>query len=84
MDCTSEVDLCRANVIQAFPSIRVFRKGHDELNVGGHTVHEAYTGDRTKEALVAFAEGLLPSAGACVWKAVVNCAVVVTVTIFYL
>ena len=25
--------------------------------------HEAYTGDRTKEALVSFADALIPSAG---------------------
>lgn len=55
--------MCRENVIQAFPSIRVFRKGHDDVTVNGHTAHEAYMGDRTKEALVAFADSLVPSAG---------------------
>ena len=29
----------------------------------GHQDHEAYTGDRTKEALVGFADALVPSAG---------------------
>jgi hypothetical protein len=29
----------------------------------GQHEHESYTGDRTKEALVAFADSLVPSAG---------------------
>eukprot|EP00195_Chlamydomonas_chlamydogama_P000232 CAMPEP_0202921332 /NCGR_PEP_ID=MMETSP1392-20130828/77335_1 /ASSEMBLY_ACC=CAM_ASM_000868 /TAXON_ID=225041 /ORGANISM="Chlamydomonas chlamydogama, Strain SAG 11-48b" /LENGTH=565 /DNA_ID=CAMNT_0049614897 /DNA_START=237 /DNA_END=1936 /DNA_ORIENTATION=- len=63
VDCTTEVDLCRQHFIQGFPSIRVFRKGHDDIYIGGMHEHEAYTGDRTKEALVSFADNLVPSAG---------------------
>jgi thioredoxin-like negative regulator of GroEL len=63
VDCTAEVDLCRSHFIQGFPSIRVFRKGHDEINVMGRQGYELYTGDRTKEALVGFADALVPSAG---------------------
>mmetsp|Transcript_19130 Transcript_19130/g.32871 ORF Transcript_19130/g.32871 Transcript_19130/m.32871 type:complete len:478 (+) Transcript_19130:28-1461(+) len=66
MDCTAEVNLCREHFIQGFPSIRVFRKGHDDIYIGGAVQmhdHEAYTGDRTKEALVGFADSLVPSAG---------------------
>jgi hypothetical protein len=64
VDCTLEAELCRAHVIQAFPSIRVFRKAHDEVIVGAVRTHEAYKGDRTKDALVAFADALAPTAGA--------------------
>lgn len=63
VDCTAEVQLCRDHIITGFPSIRVFRKGSDELNVHGMRDHESYRGDRTKEALVAFADNLVPSAG---------------------
>uniref|UniRef100_A0A383W9Z7 Thioredoxin domain-containing protein n=1 Tax=Tetradesmus obliquus TaxID=3088 RepID=A0A383W9Z7_TETOB len=63
IDCTAEVDLCRSNFITAFPSIRVFRRAHDDIYINGQHEHEAYTGDRTKDALVAFADTLVPSAG---------------------
>ncbi|KAJ9521177.1 hypothetical protein QJQ45_022899, partial [Haematococcus lacustris] len=63
VDCTAEMEMCRQHFIQGFPSLRVFRKGHDEVTIGGMQDHEAYTGDRTKEALVAFADSLVPSAG---------------------
>eukprot|EP00197_Chlamydomonas_leiostraca_P009725 CAMPEP_0202865692 /NCGR_PEP_ID=MMETSP1391-20130828/6300_1 /ASSEMBLY_ACC=CAM_ASM_000867 /TAXON_ID=1034604 /ORGANISM="Chlamydomonas leiostraca, Strain SAG 11-49" /LENGTH=473 /DNA_ID=CAMNT_0049545559 /DNA_START=97 /DNA_END=1518 /DNA_ORIENTATION=- len=63
VDCTAEVELCRSHYIQGFPSLRVFRKGVDDVYIGGMHDHEAYNGDRTKEALVAFAEALIPSAG---------------------
>lgn len=63
VDCTVEVDLCRSHFIQGFPSLRVFRKGHDDITVGGVHGHEAYMGDRTLEALTAFADVLVPSAG---------------------
>ena len=35
IDCTAEMELCRQAFIQGFPSIRVFRKGHDDITVGG-------------------------------------------------
>jgi hypothetical protein len=37
IDCTAEADLCRTNFITAFPSIRVFRRAHDDIyvNVSG-------------------------------------------------
>lgn len=63
VDCTQEMDLCRSHFIQGFPSIRVFRKGHDDIVVMGHRDHEAYMGDRTLESLTAFADALVPSAG---------------------
>ena len=42
VDCTQEMNLCRSHHIEGFPTIRVFRNGHDEL--GGHE-HESYTGE---------------------------------------
>lgn len=63
VDCTAEMELCRQHYIQGFPSIRVFRKGHDDIYIGGMHEHESYMGDRTKEALVQFADNLVPSAG---------------------
>lgn len=45
MDCTQEMNLCRSHHIQGFPTIRVFRKGHDEVkNAHGQLEHESYTG----------------------------------------
>ena len=46
-----------------FPSIRVFRKGRDEITVHGMRDHESYRGDRTTQALLDFADSLVPSAG---------------------
>ncbi|KAK9919161.1 hypothetical protein WJX75_009797 [Coccomyxa subellipsoidea] len=63
VDCTGEVDLCREHQITGFPSIRVFRSGHDEVNVHGVKEHESYRGDRTQASLLAFADNLAPSAG---------------------
>jgi len=34
VDCTQEAGLCREHIIQGFPSIRVFRKGHDDVYIG--------------------------------------------------
>lgn len=33
VDCTVEVDLCRKNQISAFPSIRIFNHGSDDVVV---------------------------------------------------
>ncbi|KAI8473082.1 MAG: protein disulfide isomerase [Monoraphidium minutum] len=63
VDCTKEQDLCRAHFITGFPSIRVFRRGHDDIVIQGTKQHEAYMGDRTKDSLEAFADSLVPSAG---------------------
>ena len=63
VDCTAEVQLCRDHIIRGFPSLRVFRKGSDEVSVHGMRDHESYKGDRTMEALLAFADNLVPSAG---------------------
>jgi hypothetical protein len=41
----------------------VFRKGHDEIDIGGRHEHEAYMGDRTLESFQTFADNLVPSAG---------------------
>ena len=63
VDCTAEVELCRQHAVTGFPSIRVFRAGHDEVNAHGYLDHESYRGDRTKESLLSFADGLAASAG---------------------
>eukprot|EP00878_Enallax_costatus_P014939 GHUV01015640.1.p1 GENE.GHUV01015640.1~~GHUV01015640.1.p1 ORF type:complete len:356 (+),score=91.19 GHUV01015640.1:823-1890(+) len=63
VDCTAEIELCKQHFITGFPSIRVFRRAHDDIYIQGHHEHEAYTGDRTKDALVQFADTLVPSAG---------------------
>lgn len=64
IDCTAEVDLCREHHITGFPSLRVFRKGHDEIMDHGRLQeHESYKGDRTKDSLLSFVDSLAPSAG---------------------
>ena len=50
-------------MITGFPSIRIYRKGSDDVVVSGRHMHEAYKGDRTEEALKAFVDKLVPSAG---------------------
>ncbi|CAA0813943.1 Protein disulfide-isomerase 5-4 [Striga hermonthica] len=55
VDCTVEVELCRRNHIQGYPSIRIFRKGKDH----GHHEHESYYGDRDTETLVETMEELV-------------------------
>lgn len=56
-------ELCNKQMITGFPSIRIYRKGSDEVVVSGRHMHEAYKGDRTEEALKAFVDKLVPSAG---------------------
>mmetsp|Transcript_7937 Transcript_7937/g.15446 ORF Transcript_7937/g.15446 Transcript_7937/m.15446 type:complete len:556 (-) Transcript_7937:587-2254(-) len=64
IDCTQEQLLCRSHFIQGFPSIRVFRKGHDDVTTPqGFRDHETYMGDRTVASLTQFADSLVPSAG---------------------
>ncbi|KAH7544328.1 hypothetical protein ACOSP7_030489 [Xanthoceras sorbifolium] len=59
VDCTEEGELCRRNHIQAYPSIRIFRKGSDVRDDHGHHDHESYYGDRDTESLVKTMEGLV-------------------------
>lgn len=63
VDCTREVALCRSQGINAFPSIRIFRHGSDDVVVGGRHEHESYYGDRRLEALLALGEALARAAG---------------------
>eukprot|EP00210_Caulerpa_lentillifera_P006618 g6323.t1 len=63
VDCTVDTDLCRKHQIGGFPSIRVYRKGKDDIYIESRHFHESYVGDRTKEAIEKFAESLIPSAG---------------------
>lgn len=44
VDCTQEVAMCREYHITGFPSIRVFRKGSDDITVHGVKEHESYRG----------------------------------------
>jgi hypothetical protein len=37
------MELCRAHYITGFPSIRVFRRGHDDIYIAGMHEHESYT-----------------------------------------
>ncbi|KAG9153813.1 hypothetical protein Leryth_005930 [Lithospermum erythrorhizon] len=59
VDCTEEVELCRRNHIQGYPSIRIFRKGSDDIDDHGHHDHESYYGDRDTESLVKAMEELV-------------------------
>ncbi|CAA6658263.1 unnamed protein product [Spirodela intermedia] len=59
VDCTEEVELCRRKHIQAYPSIRIYRKGSDIRENHGHHDHESYYGDRDTESLVAAMETLV-------------------------
>ncbi|KAA3486803.1 protein disulfide-isomerase 5-3-like isoform X1 [Gossypium australe] len=61
VDCTEEVDLCRRNHIQGYPSIRIFRKGSDVRETHGHHEHESYYGDRDTDTLVKTMEVLVDS-----------------------
>lgn len=57
VDCTLDVnsDLCSDQHIQAFPTIRVFRRGSDRSK----GLHESYRGDRTAEKISEFALAVL-------------------------
>lgn len=57
VDCTSAAaqELCRAQHVRAFPSIRIYRDGVPHSQ-------ESYMADRTHEALLAFVEKNLPAA----------------------
>ena len=55
--------LCQEQMITGFPSIRIYRKGSDDVVVHGFHEHEAYRGDRTEAALKAFVDKVVPSAG---------------------
>uniref|UniRef100_A0A5B7BQL9 Thioredoxin domain-containing protein n=1 Tax=Davidia involucrata TaxID=16924 RepID=A0A5B7BQL9_DAVIN len=59
VDCTEEIELCRRNHIQGYPSIRIFRKGSDVRDDHGHHDHESYYGDRDTDSLVATMESLV-------------------------
>ncbi|KAH9803436.1 protein disulfide-isomerase 5-3 [Citrus sinensis] len=59
VDCTEEVELCRRHHIQAYPSIRIFRKGSDVRDDHGHHDHESYYGDRDTDGLVKAMEELV-------------------------
>lgn len=53
VDCTTDVndEVCTNEHIQAFPTIRVFRRGSDRKT----GMHESYRGDRSAEAITDFA-----------------------------
>lgn len=40
VDCVQQSALCREHHITGFPSIRVFRSGHDDITVHGMRDHE--------------------------------------------
>lgn len=62
VDCTVHPNLCRKNHIQGYPSIRIFRKGHDVRGEEhGHHDHESYYGDRDTNSLVSAMEALVAS-----------------------
>jgi hypothetical protein len=44
VDCTQEPRLCQEHQITGFPSVRVFRKGSDDITMHGVHEHEAYRG----------------------------------------
>lgn len=70
VDCTAEADACRTAQVQGFPSVRVYRGGTDLVanpaalgRAGSSQEHAQYVGDRTVEALLDFAESLVPPDG---------------------
>ncbi|XP_076945031.1 protein disulfide-isomerase 5-3-like [Bidens hawaiensis] len=65
VDCTQEPDLCQKHHIQGYPSIRIYRKGADDVrnNNLGMNVHETYYGDRDTDSLVMKLDSLVSSIG---------------------
>ncbi|GJY98683.1 disulfide isomerase-like protein 5-4 [Tanacetum coccineum] len=59
VDCTEERDLCRSHHVQAYPSIRIFRRGSDVRDERGNHDHESYYGDRNTDSLVEAMEHLV-------------------------
>lgn len=60
VDCTMHGELCKRHHIQGYPSIRIFRKGHDiRGEEHGHHDHESYYGERDTNSLVAAMEALV-------------------------
>lgn len=60
IDCTvpDNVPICRANGIQAYPTLRVYRQGSNKVKGGGifqPVAHESYRGERTAERISDFA-----------------------------
>ncbi|KAH9260593.1 hypothetical protein BASA81_001060 [Batrachochytrium salamandrivorans] len=57
LDCLQHIALCRANLIQAFPTVRVFRstKSVSSSSTTTEATYEVYRGAREVEALVSFA-----------------------------
>lgn len=53
-------ELCNEEMIPAFPTIRIYRHGSDDIVMGGNHVKHGnlYKGDRTEEALTAFVDDL--------------------------
>ena len=63
VDCTTQADLCKKNQITAYPSIRVFHDGSDDVVKYGQHEHLSYHGNRTQESLLSFADELAQAAG---------------------
>nr|GEU93211.1 protein disulfide isomerase-like 5-4 [Tanacetum cinerariifolium] len=62
VNCTEERDLCRSlfsHHVQAYPSIRIFRRGSDVRDEHGNHDHESYYGDRNTDSLVEAMEHLV-------------------------
>jgi hypothetical protein len=60
VDCTvpSNVPICRANGVQAYPTLRVYRQGSNRVKGGGifqPAAHESYRGQRTADHISDFA-----------------------------
>lgn len=51
VDCTQEPRLCQEHQITGFPSVRVFRKGSDDITMHGIHEHESYRGELSQSHL---------------------------------